>query len=118
MTTAPSKISSVFKLCLALFVCAAVSLGVYLVATPFIYGAWHCPPPRRCETPAWADYTVFLILLSPLLVFAIGAYLCRHIVAAISHSKILRSLILLVFGLFPLLALAALIAYIVSDTPK
>ena len=118
MKATTNKFKAFFKLILALFVCIAVSMGIYLAAVPFIYGAWHCPPPRECSTPAWAEYTVFFILLSPFLVFAGGAYLCRNIARSISQSNILRALILLVFALFPLLALAALIAYIVSDNQK
>jgi hypothetical protein len=118
MDATPRKISSIFKLFLALLICGILSLGIYLAAVPFIYAVWHCPPPRECSAPAWMQYLVFFILLAPLLIFAGGAYLCRNVVGSISQSKLLRALILVLFALFPLFALAALIAVIISDAEK
>ncbi len=108
------KILTVLKLILALFLCCVVSLGIYLLATPFIYGVWHCPPPRECSTPAWAEYSVFFILLSPFLVFAGGVYFCRSIVAQLTKIKLLRLILLLGFAFFPLLIGILLIAYIIN----
>lgn len=109
-----SKFLLICQIILALFCCFAASLGIYLLAVPFIYGAWHCPHPP-CDSPDWIQWTVFLILLSPLLVFAVGAYLCRNIVASLTAVKILRVVVLFGFAAFPLILFAALIIYIVNS---
>lgn len=114
MSNANTKISAVLKLFLALGFCLVISLGIYLIATPFIFGAWHCPHPP-CNSPDWIQWTVFLILLSPLLVFTIGAYLSRGVVADLTETKFLRVLTLLIFAFFPILMLAGLIVYIINS---
>jgi len=95
-----------------------LSLGVYLLATPFVYGAWHCPPPAKCATPLWINLIVLFVFLSPLLIFAAGAYHCREIIASLGQSKILRAVVFTLFALFPILALGGLIAYIILDTRR
>jgi hypothetical protein len=112
------KISAVLKLILALFLCGLISLGIYLLAMPFIYGVWHCPPPRECSAPAWAEYSVFFILLSPFLVFAGGAYFCRGIVAQLTKIKFLRVILLLGFAFFPLFITVLLAVYIINTPLK
>lgn len=110
------KTFSVLKLAGALFLCSLLSLGVYLLAVPFVYGAWHCPPPAKCDSPLWVNLIVLFIFLSPLLIFALGAYLCREIIRSLSQSKILCAVVFTLFALFPLLLFGGLIAYIIFDT--
>jgi len=116
MNKSTGKIFSVLKLIGALFLCCLLSLGVYLLAVPFVYGAWHCPPPSKCDSPLWVNLIVLFIFLSPLLIFVFGAYLCREIIRSLGESKILRAALFALFALFPVLLFGGLIAYIIFDT--
>jgi len=116
MNETMGKIFSILKLIGALFICCLLSLGVYLLAFPFVYGAWHCPPPAKCDLPLWVNLIILFIFLSPLLIFALGAYLCREIIRSLSQSKILRAVVFTLFALFPFLLFGSLIAYISFDT--
>jgi hypothetical protein len=118
MNTTTGKILTTLKLAYALFSCCLLSLGVYLLAAPLVYGAWHCPPPAVCDTPLWINLIILFIFLSPLLIFTGGAYLCRSIVASLAQSKILRAVVFILFGLFPLLVFGGLIVYIIHTTPQ
>ena len=108
------KILPVLKLFLALFLCGLLSLGVYALATPFVYAMWHCPPPRECDNPAWIEFSILFIISSPVLIFALGAYFCRNLVVALTETKFLRVVLLLGFTLFPLFVFGLLIVYIVK----
>ena len=115
MNSATGKILSILKLACALFLCCLLSLGVYLLAAPFVYGVWHCPPPSKCDTPLWINLIVLFVFLSPLLIFAAGAYLCREIIASLGQSKITRAVVFILFALFPLFVFGGLIACIILD---
>jgi hypothetical protein len=115
MNETTGKIPSVLKLVCALFLCCLLSLGVYLLAVPFVYGAWHCPPPAVCAAPLWVDLVSLFIFLSPLSIFTFGAYLCRKIIWSLSESKILRAVVFGSFALFPLVVFGGLIIYIILD---
>ena len=113
MSDTKTKIYAALKLISAIVLCLFFSLIIYLLATPFIFGAWHCPSPP-CNSPDWIQWTVFLILVSPLLVFTFGAYLCRKIIESLSEVKLVRGLIFAGFALFPLILWGGLIVYIIN----
>ena len=115
MNETTGKIHSVLKLVCALFLCCLLSLGVYLLALPFVYGAWHCPPPVKCAALLWVNLIILFVFLSPLLIFTVSAYLCRKIIASLIQSKILRAVVFGLFALFPLLVFGGLIIYIILD---
>ena len=114
MNDAPNKFFTLLKIIFALILYSLISLCIYLASTPVIYMAWHCPPPRECNTPAWLEYLVFFILISPLPIFIFGAYLSRAMIKSLTQNKFLRGLIFFIFAAFPIFLLAALIVYIVN----
>jgi hypothetical protein len=117
MSEATSKLFSVGKIAGGFLFCLIISLLIYLSSMMLIFGAWHCPS-GNCPKPAWIDITVFLLLASPLLIFSIGAYLCRIAVYELTKSLILRLIILSTFALFPFYLLVGLIANIIITAKK
>lgn len=110
-----SKKVSVGKIILAVFLCFVMSLATYIIAVPFIYAVWHCPPPRECNTPEIWHWLVFAILLSPILYFFIGALFSRKDIAVLTASKPLRLTLFLIFALLPIFCFVGLIIYIVNS---
>ena len=107
-----SKLFSVGKILLGIVFCLIVSACIYLGSTIFVFGAWHCPH-GNCQTATWINVVIFLIFVSPLLIFSIGAYLCCDAVYALTDSKYLRMFVFLAFSLFPLCIFTGLIVYAV-----
>ena len=104
------KLFSVGKILLMLIFCLIISICIYLGSFIFAFGVWHCPA-GNCHTPLWADLTIFMLWMSPFLVFAAGAYICRDPVYELTDNKYARVSMLLAFTLFPLWVFAGFIVY-------
>ena len=111
MNETKSKISSIGKIFLGLVFCSIVSVCIYLGSMIFIYGAWHCPPPHLCETAVWVNIVILLLLISPLFIFAVGAYLCRDAVYDLTSGKYLRIALLAAFASCPVYLLIGIIIF-------
>lgn len=111
MSETNSKLFSIGKILGGLFFCLIVLLSVYLISMFVAFGAWHCSSGNCRTTTNWLDIAVFSMWLSPFLIFAVGAYLCRNAIYALTAHRFLRVLMLLAFALFPVYLIAGFIIY-------
>ncbi len=115
MSETNSKLFSIGKILGGLFFCLIVSLAVYFVSMFVAFGAWHCSSGNCRTTTNWLDIAVFSMWLSPFLIFAFGAYLCRNAVSTLTENRFLRVLMLFAFTLFPVFLIAGFIIYAVNS---
>jgi hypothetical protein len=117
MSEINNKLFSVGTILGGFLFCLFLSFLVYTCSMFVIYGAWHCPH-GNCYTPTWINIVILLLLTSPLLIFSIGAYLCRGAIYTLAKKRVLRIIMLSSFGLFPLYLLIGLIVYMVIANQK
>ncbi|MGI8670410.1 MAG: hypothetical protein ACR2J3_11305 [Aridibacter sp.] len=115
MNNTPNKFFTLLKIILALLFCLLISFGVYFASVPIIYAAWHCPDPSRCNSPNWLQWLVLFILISPVPIFILGAYLSRKMISTLTQNKFLRAVIFFGFAIFPILLWIGLVIYIVES---
>lgn len=109
MSEPENKLYSVGEIFLALVFCLIISFFIYVFSILFIFGLEKCPA-EGCRVSTWNNIAGFAALLSPIAVFALGAYFARNSIYALVKSKSLRILSFLTFAFLPLIAPVVFIA--------
>ena len=110
MNVTTKRISSVILILLTFLLCCGLSAAMLFITMIFAYAAWHCPN-GNCETSVWVNSLLLALFLTAILIFPLAAFLSRKVAAAVTESVIVRTIILTLFAIFPVIFITAMIVY-------
>lgn len=114
MSATSNKLFLVGKISLMLIFCLGISLIIGFFSIIYVFGISDCVL-DKCQSSILGNIAAYLVLLSPLLIFSIGAYLCRNDINALTKIKFRRVILFLSFALFPIYFLVGFIIYAVNS---